>query len=66
MVRTKGIEEFPTCVGMNRYAGTHRTSDTGVPHMRGDEPQMIADLDAILTEFPTCVGMNRSFLFWWI
>jgi len=31
-------DEFPTCVGMNRFGLTATLRILGVPHMRGDEP----------------------------
>ena len=32
---------FPTGVGMNRFASGDPAADPGVPHRRGDEPQLI-------------------------
>ena len=38
-----------------------RTLETGVSHMRGDEPS-VAVCIAHYDVFPTCVGMNRTYL----
>ncbi len=37
----------PTCVGMNRLSGEEIPTQTGMPHMRGDEPR---DLQKRLTK----------------
>ena len=35
-------------------------ADQSVPHMRGDEPDIMEGVNAKFRPFPTCVGMNRG------
>ena len=39
-----------------------QVSRPGVPHGRGDEPQMVSYLQAGKSAFPTGVGMNRTLM----
>ena len=50
---------FPTGVGMNRRDQGWRVIAGGVPHGRGDEPDLHHGLRGYATVFPTGVGMNR-------
>ena len=52
--------EFPTLVGMNRQTSQFQGLGSGVPHARGDEPQINDAVGQNDEEFPTLVGMNRQ------
>ena len=45
---------------MNRYFCIWRPSSVRMPHMRGDEPDYVAQLVQQAVVCPTCVGMNRQ------
>ena len=59
-LKRKGLQLFPTCVGMNRWSGCTCFSSSAVPHVRGDEPINSVSLQVEYRLFPTCVGMNRQ------
>ena len=47
---------FPTCVGMNRQLVLQRAIHVRVPHVRGDEPAEMTDIDGELTCSPRAWG----------
>ena len=54
------VEVFPTHVGMNRRNLQYIRVQRGVPHARGDEPDVIHFYGGRIRVFPTHVGMNRQ------
>ena len=54
-----GAAVFPVYAGMNRHSGTASSGDSGVPRVRGDEPQAVREAIAEAKVFPVYAGMNR-------
>ena len=52
----KARDVFPTHVGMNRSILTRPKNATCIPHTRGDEPQVAADVGGLETYSPHTWG----------
>ena len=51
---------FPTYVGMNRWIVKLLLKKYCIPHIRGDEPYVIREIETLEGVFPMHVGMNRT------